>query len=110
MFLECLETPLKSIACTTAFPVAKLDGDCRSLARNTEMMGMSLPSTASGQNPRHLCCSGYPRRVEQGNRRFRWHLIWKQNVEKGDAFFTAAVNYVADDGEGKNSQPHKAGS
>ncbi len=83
------------------------------LTRNTEMMGYKATAYAKG-GQKVLDFFGGSLGVpgvwnkETGS---GFGVIWsnKKSVEKGDAYFTAAVNYVADSGEGEDSNPNSGG-
>ena len=83
------------------------------LTRNTEMMGYKASAYAKG-GQKVLDFFGGSLGVpgvwnkETGS---GFGVIWsnKKSVEKGDAYFTAALNYVADSGEGEDSNPNSGG-
>ena len=82
------------------------------LVRNTEMMGYkpSVYGKGGQNNLDFFAVLGTPgvwsKETGQG---FGAIYSNKKNVEKGDAFWTVAANYVADDGEGNNANTQEGG-
>ena len=77
------------------------------LTRNTEMMGYKASAYAKGGQKVLDFFGGSLGTPGVWNKETGsgFGVIWsnKKNVEKGDAFFTAALNYVADTGNGEDS-------
>ncbi|QNI83528.1 putative porin [Synechococcus sp. RS9907] len=83
------------------------------LTRNTEMMGYKASAYAKGGSKILDFFGGSLGTPGVWNKEmgagFGAIYTNKKQVEKGDAYFTVAANYVADDGEGNNSNPNTGG-